>query len=166
MSEDNRNFIERADSITGNLYGEPMSPDRIAENFALYGLKKRVAALKRFDAELGGEINSGPHSMRKRVQLVDLRRRMGNLHEATHARNSGYFCRVGVLQRHWGRGLQLRLMRAVEVRARRLGWDSIVSDTTDNPVSANNFISAGYRLYEPEAPWAWSHTLYWRKWLR
>lgn len=85
---------------------------------------------------------------------------------STHARNSGYFCRVGVLPRHWGRGLQLRLMRAVEVRARRLGWDSIVSDTTDNPVSANNFISAGYRLYEPEAPWAWSHTLYWRQWLR
>ena len=45
-------------------------------------------------------------------------------------------------------------------------WGSIVSDTTDNPVSANNFIRAGYRLYEPEAPWAWSHTLYWRKWLR
>ena len=82
MSEDNRNFIERADSITGNLYGEPMSPDRIAENFALYGLKKRVAALERFDAELGGEIDSSPHSMRKCVQLVDLRRRMGNLHEA------------------------------------------------------------------------------------
>ncbi|WPM83798.1 GNAT family N-acetyltransferase [Bradyrhizobium sp. 62B] len=53
---------------------------------------------------------------------------------STHARNSGYFCRVGVLQRHWGRGLQLRLMRAIEVRARRLGWDSIVSHTTDNPV--------------------------------
>jgi GNAT superfamily N-acetyltransferase len=85
---------------------------------------------------------------------------------STHARNSGYFCRVGVLRRHWGRGLQLRLMRAVEVRARRLGWHSIVSDTTDNPVSANNFIRAGYRLYEPDAPWAWSHTLYWRKWLR
>lgn len=85
---------------------------------------------------------------------------------STHARNSGYFCRVGVLQRHWGRGLQLRLMRAIEVRARRLGWDSIVSDTTDNPASANNFIRAGYRLHEPETPWAWSHTLYWRKWLR
>ena len=85
---------------------------------------------------------------------------------STHARNSGYFCRVGVLQRHRGRGLQLRLMRAVEARGRRLGWNSIVSDTTDNPASANNFIEAGYRLYEPEAPWAWSHTLYWRKWLR
>ena len=85
---------------------------------------------------------------------------------STHVRNSGYFCRVGVLQRHRGRSLQLRLMRAVEARGRRLGWNSIVSDTTDNPASANNFIEAGYRLYEPEAPWAWSHTLYWRKWLR
>jgi hypothetical protein len=82
MSEDNRNFMERADSITANLYGEPMSPDRIAENFALYGLKKRVAALERFDAELSGEIDSSPHSLRKRVQLVGLRRRMGDLHEA------------------------------------------------------------------------------------
>lgn len=85
---------------------------------------------------------------------------------STHARNSGYFCRVGVLQRHRGQGLQLRLMRAVEARGRRLGWNSIVSDTTDNPASANNFIEAGYRLYEPEAPWAWSHTLYWQKRLR
>jgi GNAT superfamily N-acetyltransferase len=85
---------------------------------------------------------------------------------STHARNSGYFCRVGVLQRHWGRGLQRRLMRAIEARGRRVGWDSIVSDTTDNPASANNFIQAHYRLFEPEVPWAWSHTLYWRKWLR
>lgn len=85
---------------------------------------------------------------------------------ATYARNSGYFSRVGVLQRHWGMGLQLRLMRAVEARGRRLGWDGIISDTTDNLVSANNFIKAGYRLYEPETPWAWSHTLYWRRSLR
>jgi len=82
MSEDDRNFIERAEAITGDLYGEPMSPERIAENFALYGLKKRVAALERFDAELGGEIDSSPHNLRRRVQLVHLRRRMGSLHEA------------------------------------------------------------------------------------
>ncbi|WP_439369549.1 hypothetical protein [Bradyrhizobium sp. DASA03120] len=82
MSDDQRDFVERAESITGNLYGEPMSPKRIAENFALYGLKKRVAALERFDAELAGEIDSSPHSLRKRVRLVDLRRRMGDVHEA------------------------------------------------------------------------------------
>lgn len=85
---------------------------------------------------------------------------------STHARNCGYFSRVGVLQRHWGRGLQLRLMRAVEAQGRRIGWNGIVSDTTGNLVSANNFIKAGYRLYEPESPWAWSHTLYWRRSLR
>lgn len=85
---------------------------------------------------------------------------------STHTRNGGYFSRVGVLPRHWGRGLQRRLMRAIEKRGRRVGWDTIVSDTTDNPVSANNFICAGYRLYEPEVRWAWSHSLYWRKWLR
>lgn len=85
---------------------------------------------------------------------------------STYIRNGGYFSRVGVLQRHWGRGLQRRLMRVVEVRGKCLGWDSIVSDTTDNAISANNFIQAGYRLFEPQVRWAWSHTLYWRKWLR
>jgi GNAT superfamily N-acetyltransferase len=85
---------------------------------------------------------------------------------STYARNCGYFSRVGVLQRHRGRRLQLRLMRAVEARGRRIGWHGVVSDTTNNPTSANNFIRAGYRLYEPEVPWAWSHTLYWRRSLR
>jgi hypothetical protein len=60
-------------------------------------------------------------------------------------------------------GLQLRLMRALETRARHNGWSCIVSDTTDNLVSANNFIRAGYRLYQPQDPWAWPNTLYWRK---
>ncbi|MBN8989043.1 MAG: GNAT family N-acetyltransferase [Rhizobiales bacterium] len=77
--------------------------------------------------------------------------------------NAGYFCRVGVLRRHWGAGLQLRLMRALEARARLNGWCSVISDTTDNVASANNFIRAGYRLYQPPIPWAWPNTLYWRK---
>ncbi len=76
---------------------------------------------------------------------------------------TGYFCRVGVLRSCCGHGLQLRLMRALEGRARRNGWRGVVSDTTDNVVSANNFIRAGYRLFQPRYPWAWSNTLYWRK---
>ena len=63
-------------------------------------------------------------------------------------------------------GLQLRLMRALESRARHNGWSCIVSDTTNNLASANNFIRAGYRLYQPQYPWAWPNTLYWRKSLR
>jgi GNAT superfamily N-acetyltransferase len=82
---------------------------------------------------------------------------------STHIANAGYFCRVGVLSKHCGHGLQLRLMRALEARARRNGWDAIVSDTTDNILSANNFIRAGYQLFQPQSPWAWPTTLYWHK---
>ena len=85
---------------------------------------------------------------------------------STHASNAGYFCRVGVLTKHRGCRLQLRLMRASEARARRNGWDALISDTTDNLASANNFIQAGYRLFEPRFPWGWGDTLYWRKCLR
>ena len=84
---------------------------------------------------------------------------------STHVVNAGYFCRVGVLSKHCGHQLQLRLMRALEARARLIGWCSIVSDTTGNVLSANNFIRAGYHLFEPTVPWAWPSTLYWRKYL-
>ena len=82
---------------------------------------------------------------------------------STIVRNAGYFCRVGVLQAHWGRRVQLRLMRAMQARARRNGWHVVVSDTTSNIWSANNFIRAGYRLYQPPIPWGFPETLYWRK---
>ena len=85
---------------------------------------------------------------------------------STRAHNAGYICRVGVLQRHWGNRLQLRLMRAAESHARHHGCSCVVSDTTDNLASANNFIRAGYRLYRPRYPWAWPNTLYWRKSIR
>ena len=85
---------------------------------------------------------------------------------STHVANAGYFYRVGVLRKHCGHRLQLRLMRALEARARRNGWSAVVSDTTDNVFSANNFIRAGYRLYRPQMPWAWPNSLYWRKVIR
>jgi hypothetical protein len=69
------------------------------------------------------------------------------------------------MQEHCGNGLQLRLTRAVEKRARHNGWNSVISDTTENIASANNFIRAGYRLYRPRMPWAWPNTLYWRKFI-
>lgn len=82
MPEDDRDFIARAEAISSNLYGEPMSPEQIAENFALYGLKKRAAALERFDAGLRSEIDSSPHHLRRQAELLALRRRMSGLHEA------------------------------------------------------------------------------------
>jgi hypothetical protein len=82
MFHDDRDFNERADSVAGKLYGRPFSAERIADNFALYGLAKRAAALEDLDAELRGDVDSSPHSLRRRVQLMDLRRKMGDVHEA------------------------------------------------------------------------------------
>src|ERR1700733_11884867 len=55
---------------------------------------------------------------------------------STRAVNAGYFSRVGVLSNHRGNALQLRLMRAMEAGARNIGWNRVVSDTTDNIASA------------------------------
>lgn len=82
MTDDDRDFIERADSVSTKLHGEPMNIDNLAENFALYGLQKRAAALESLDAELRGEIDSGLHSLRRRVQLMTLRKKIGGVHEA------------------------------------------------------------------------------------
>ena len=84
MTNDDRNLNERAESLTGKIYGEPTSIDQVADNFALYGLKKRVATLEDIDSELRDEIDSGAHSLRRRVQLMGLRKKMGSLHEALH----------------------------------------------------------------------------------
>jgi hypothetical protein len=82
MVDGNRDSIEHTESIPEKLDDKPMPIEEIAEHFALYGLKKRVAALENFDAELRGEIDSGSHNLRRRVQLMELRKKMGGIHEA------------------------------------------------------------------------------------
>jgi hypothetical protein len=82
MQEDDRDLIERANSVAEKLHGEPMTTEEIAKGFALLGLQKRTAALEKFDTELRGEIDSSPHRLRQRVQLMALRKKMGGLHEA------------------------------------------------------------------------------------
>jgi hypothetical protein len=82
MAEDDRDFIERAESVTKKLYGEPGSIDQIADNFALYGLEKRAATLENLDGDLRGEIGSGSHSLRRHARLMTLRQKMAGVHEA------------------------------------------------------------------------------------
>ena len=82
MPDDDRDFIERAQSVTEKLHGEPASVDQIADNFALYGLKKRADALENIDTEMRGEIGSGAHALRRHARLIGLRDKMGNMHEA------------------------------------------------------------------------------------
>jgi hypothetical protein len=82
MADDDRDFIERSESLTDKLYGKAASIDEMADSFALYGLKKRAATLEDFDTELRGDIDSGAHNLRRRVQLMTLRQKMGGVHEA------------------------------------------------------------------------------------
>lgn len=75
----------------------------------------------------------------------------------------GYLYRAGVLPGHRGHKLQRRLVRAREAKARKLGLQYIVTDTTYNTPSSNALIGAGYKLYVPKNPWGPKAALYWRK---
>ncbi|MGY4159046.1 hypothetical protein ACVINW_004888 [Bradyrhizobium sp. USDA 4461] len=79
---DDRDSLDHAESFTEKASGLPATVSEIADNFALYGLRKRVVALDRLDAELGREIDSGSHSLRRHVRLQELRRKMTDLHHA------------------------------------------------------------------------------------
>jgi GNAT superfamily N-acetyltransferase len=76
----------------------------------------------------------------------------------------GYLKRAAVLPAHRGNGLQAHLITVREERARTsTEWTHIVTETSlENPASSNSFVRAGYRLVEPERPWA-KETLFWRK---
>jgi hypothetical protein len=82
MSYDDRDFIGRATSAADKLHGLPLDIEKMIENFAICGLKRRAGTLDGLDAELRGDIGSGSQSLRRRVQLMELRRKMGSLHEA------------------------------------------------------------------------------------
>jgi GNAT superfamily N-acetyltransferase len=74
-----------------------------------------------------------------------------------------YLCRSGVAPEHRGKGVQKRLIRVREAYAREMAMRWLISDTTNNPASANSLISCGFRMYEPAAPWGNRHTVYWKK---
>lgn len=78
--------------------------------------------------------------------------------------NTAYFCRVGVLPKHRGNGLQKKLIEVRSRYAKRLGCEVVVTYTSaDNSPSINSLVSRGFRHYNPEYPWAGSAYLYWRK---
>lgn len=78
-------------------------------------------------------------------------------------RNVGYFKRAGVTPKHRGNGLQIRLMRVRINKARKLGYTHLVSECTETAYSANNFIKAGFKIYDPKFPWAFRNSIYWIK---
>jgi GNAT superfamily N-acetyltransferase len=80
--------------------------------------------------------------------------------------DTAYLARSGVMPAWRGKGLQKRMVTIREQFAKKRGYRWMITDTTDNPASANNLISRGYKLYKPKNPWGYEITLYWRKRLR
>ncbi len=74
-----------------------------------------------------------------------------------------YLSRSGVLSKARGRGIQKRLIRARVHYAKKQGLTFIVTDTTDNPASANSLIAEGFKMYHPERRWAFPTSNYWFK---
>ena len=77
-----------------------------------------------------------------------------------------YLCRAGVLPAVRGQGLQKRLIRVREAKAKALGARWLVTDTFNNPASANSLIGCGFKMFSPSIPWAAEGACYWKKELK
>ena len=77
--------------------------------------------------------------------------------------DTGYLSRAGVIRQARGKGVQKRLIKVRMAKAKRLGMNWLITDTTDNPPSANSLIACGFKMFEPSKPWANKQSLYWRK---
>ena len=76
---------------------------------------------------------------------------------------TGYLCRAGVLRVCQGKGIQKRLIKLRMRFAKKQGFTHVVTDTRDNPASANSLISCGMKMYDPRSPWAYKESCYWIK---
>jgi ribosomal protein S18 acetylase RimI-like enzyme len=77
---------------------------------------------------------------------------------------TGYLSRAGVMPQHRGKGLHPYLIDIRVERARRLGFNTLVTNVNpENVASANNLIEAGFRLYRPGVLWDGEGRLYLRK---
>ena len=76
---------------------------------------------------------------------------------------TGYMCRAGVMYVARGKGIQKRLIKARMAYGKKAGWTHLVTDTRDNPQSANSLIACGFKMYEPRNPWAYKESCYWIK---
>jgi GNAT superfamily N-acetyltransferase len=85
------------------------------------------------------------------------------LHPSQRFTETGYLSRAGVLLHYQGYGLQKRMIRVRERLARRLGWQWLVTETIENPASANSLIACGFRTYAPSQPYSADTAVYWRK---
>ena len=77
--------------------------------------------------------------------------------------DAAYLFRAGVLPEHRGKGLQQRLVRARLALAKSIGMRWVITDTRQNPSSANNLIDCGFRTFIPSRPWSFRDATYWKR---
>lgn len=87
----------------------------------------------------------------------------GGVVQSVRWSDCGYLCRSGVVPYFRGRGIQKKLIKVRIAHAKAIGWNWLVTDTTDNPASANSLISCGFKVFEPSKKWAFKHSIYWKK---
>ena len=86
----------------------------------------------------------------------------GGIVPSTRWSDTMYLCRAGVVPTHQGQGLQKRLIRQRLKVAKRLGMDWVITDTNENPASANSLIAMGFKMFDPSKPWGFKTALYWK----
>jgi len=74
-----------------------------------------------------------------------------------------FFSRSGVLKKHRKKGIGARLLYCRLQFANRKGYKHVITYTIDNIPSANNLISSGFKLYEPEYRYGGRRGLHWIK---
>ena len=75
--------------------------------------------------------------------------------------SAGYLNRGGVIALYRGKGLQRRMINVRVQKARKVGWNWLISATRENVPSSNNLIACGFKLYTPTFKWLDGHSLYW-----
>ena len=84
--------------------------------------------------------------------------------KAEHNRGVGFLCRVGVVRKHRGHGLQKRLIRVRDAAARAIGLNQLVTYCVSwNCASINSLIACGYKFYRPATKYGGSGAVYLRK---
>lgn len=98
------------------------------------------------------------------VYLGDVPVGFVSMTDSPHHKGFMYLNRIGVMRKHRGSRLALRLIRTCERWCRKHGKKGIVSDSSNNPPSATTFMRAGYKNFDPRFRWPTDRdSIYWRK---
>lgn len=76
--------------------------------------------------------------------------------------NTMYLSRAGVIKEYRGRGIQKKLIKERIKEAKALGYEWLITDTSNNVESANNLISCGFKTFYPSVKWAKKNSIYWK----